>query len=167
MAMDVIARRGTKKYCRTRKVLRITPAACGNPLDNLAVANGVAAERGGVVRSHVTRSNRVHVDPFRRPFVRECFRELGDAAFGCSVGGYEDTALKRKQRCDVYDFSGFPLLEHLLTSKLREMKDSRKINGNHFVPIFSREFRRGCAPNCAGVIHEDVDRAEFSDRFLD
>src|SRR5258707_3988990 len=113
MAMDVIARRGTKKYCRTRKVLRITPAACGNPLDNLAVANGVAAERGGVVRSHVTRSNRVHVDPFRRPFVRECFRELGYAAFVCSVGGHEDNRLKRKQQFEGYELSGGCLLEDL------------------------------------------------------
>src|SRR5260221_3911325 len=104
MAMDVIARRGTKKYCRTRKVLRITPAACGNPLDNLAVANGVAAERGGVVRNHVIRSNRVHVDPFRRPFVPECLRELGHAAFGCSVRRHEDNAPERKPRSDGYEF---------------------------------------------------------------
>src|SRR5260370_16418147 len=147
MAVNVIARRGTKKYCCTRKVLRIAPAAGGDPLENLAAANGVAAERGRVVRCHITRSNRIHVDPFGRPFVRECFCELGDAALGRGVGGHKDTALKRKNRGNVYDFPGLPLAEHLLTSKLRETKDSRKVDGNHFVPIFGREFRPGRRPN--------------------
>src|SRR5260370_1826851 len=166
MAVNVIARRGTKKYCRTRKALRITPAAGGDALENLAAANGVAAERSGVVRCHITRSNCIHVDPFGRPFVRECFRELGDAALGRGVGGHKDTALKRKNRGNVYDFPGLPLPEHLLTSKLRETKDSRKVDGNHLVPIFGREFRRGRAPNRTGVIHDDVDRTEFTTRFL-
>src|SRR5260370_38722070 len=61
MAVNVIARRGTKKYCRTRKVLRITPAAGGDALEDLAAANGGAAEAGRVVRCHITKSNSIHV----------------------------------------------------------------------------------------------------------
>src|SRR5260370_19143818 len=116
MAVNVIARRGTKKYCRTRKVLRITPAAGGDSLENLAAANGGAAERGRVVRCHITRSNCIHVDPFGRPFVGECFCEPGGAPLGRRVRGHKDTALKRKNRGNVYDCPGLPLPEHLLTS---------------------------------------------------
>src|SRR5260370_22177541 len=57
MAVNVIARRGTKKYSCTCKVLRITPAAGGAPLENLTAANGVAPGRGRVVRCHITRSH--------------------------------------------------------------------------------------------------------------
>src|SRR5260370_21287350 len=63
MAVNVIARRGTKKYCRTRKVLRITPAAGGDALENLAAANGGASERGRVVPFHINRSNCIHLYP--------------------------------------------------------------------------------------------------------
>src|ERR1700686_2726698 len=167
MAVNVIAGRGTKKHRRTGNVLRLAPTAGRNSLENLATADGVTAQRGCVGRRHVAWSNGVHIDSLGRPFVRERFRQLGDAALGCGVRGYKNTALKRKQGSNVYNFPGLPLLEHLLTCKLREAKDSAKVDGNHLVPIFSGEFRRGCAPNGAGVIHEDVDGAKVSDRFLD
>src|SRR5260370_37534331 len=63
MAVNVIARRGTKKYCCTCKVLRITPEAGGHPLENLAPANGVDAERGPSVRCHTTTTNRLPHEP--------------------------------------------------------------------------------------------------------
>src|SRR5712664_2871110 len=69
MAVNVIARRRTKEYCRTCEILRIAPAAGGNALENLAVANGVFAERACIVGRYVTRSNRVDVDPLGRPFI--------------------------------------------------------------------------------------------------
>src|SRR5260370_3311813 len=71
MAVNVIARRGTKKYCRTRKVLRITPAAGGDALQNLVAANRVAAEHGRVLRCSLTTRHCVPLNPPVRPLLVE------------------------------------------------------------------------------------------------
>src|SRR5437660_2605984 len=118
MAVNVIARRGAKKYRRSCEIIRITPAARGNPLENLPVANRVIAECGGVVRGHVPRRNRVHVDPLGGPFVRKRFRQLRNAALGCSVSGHQNSSLKGEQRSNVQDFAATPSLQHVPAGKL-------------------------------------------------
>src|SRR6478672_2736339 len=118
MTVDVVASRGTQKHRRSRKISRFPPAARWNAVENLPATDWIIPQRLRVVRRHVTGRDSVHVDPFRRPLISECSRELRHATFRRRVSRHQNSALEGKHGRDIQNFSARSLLEHLTCGKL-------------------------------------------------
>src|SRR5258708_10319530 len=105
MAVNVITRRGRKKHGGSTNVVRFSPSRRWDAFENLAVANFIALQRGGVVGAHVARRDRVHVHALRCPFVGQRFGQLHDRPLGRSIRRNGIATLKSKQRSDIDYFS--------------------------------------------------------------
>ena len=79
--MHVAGGRRRKKDDRAGEVVGPSPPAGGNAIENLTAPHRIRAERLRVVRLHVAWRDCVHIDPVRRPFVRERLRQLRETAF--------------------------------------------------------------------------------------
>src|SRR5207249_3752481 len=69
------------------------------------------------------------------------------------------------QRGDVQNLSA-AALDHVTAGKLRKAKHAREIYFDYLLPIIFGIINRGRAPNCAGVIDENIELPEVFDRLL-
>src|ERR1700723_1912918 len=111
----------------TGKIVRFTPAAGGNAIENLSVARLVLLQRGSVLRSEVAGSDGVDLHIARSPLVSQSFGHLRDAAFGGDVGGDTNASLKRHHGGDVDDLSP-AAVQHLGSGKLAQAKGAGEIH---------------------------------------
>src|SRR2546423_12771867 len=81
MTMNVVARSRGKKYGCTADIRRLAPTLRRNSLENLAITRLLALQRRGIIRTHVTRRNSIHVYSLRSPLVGQCFRQLRHRSF--------------------------------------------------------------------------------------
>jgi len=165
--VDVITGWGTEEDRGSCEIGGVAPAAGGNAVEYCAVARGVVAQGGGVVRGHVAGGDGVHVDSLGGPFIRECPGQLDHASFRRGICGNQNSTLKGKHRGNVEDFSGSALLEHLTGGELGEAKDGGEIDGDDLVPIFWGIVGGGRAADDSSVVDEDIEGAKFGDGVLD
>src|SRR5260370_24730061 len=139
-AGHVVAGRRTEVKSRAGEILRLSPARGGDAFEDLPIASLVGLQGFRVGRSEVTGGDGIDLNTLRRPFVGERFCQLGNAAFAGGVGRHADTALEAEQRRDVNDLAAVhtdsSAWDHVATSKLRELKDARKMALNDQLPVF-------------------------------
>ena len=86
---------GGEEDDRALQIGRRAPPPGGDAREDVAAANGIVAQRLGVVGGHVAGRDRVHVGPVRCELVRERAREAEDPALRRGAGDHADPALER------------------------------------------------------------------------
>src|SRR5215469_13115422 len=103
------------------------------------------------------------MDALGGPFVGQRLGQLRHPAFGRRIGRYQPSALKRKQRRDIDDLAA-PLREHVAPAHLAEPEYGIEIDLDGTGPVLRRvSYRRSAADN-ARVVHQYIDRTQFSNR---
>src|SRR5579863_9518609 len=167
MAVDIITGSGAEEDRCSREIGGVTPAACGNALEDLAAAGRIIPQGGGVVCSHIAGGDGIDVDSLGGPLVRESPGQLDHAPFRRSICGNQNSALKGEHGGNVEDFSGSALLEHLTRGELGEAKYGGQIDRDDLIPIFVRILGGGRAPDNSSIVDEDIERAKFPHGVLD
>ena len=142
-----------------------SPAAGGNPLEDLPRPRLVVSEPTRVVRRDVPRRDRVDVDAVRRPFVGERLRQLGHPSLARRIAGNRDPALEREQRGDEDDLSLAPL-DHPPPELACQDELGREVHLEHAVPELVRMLDRRAALDRPGVEDEDVHERAVSRHLL-
>ena len=92
--------------------------------------------------------------------------EAGEPVLGGDVGALEGRGPQRMRRADVDDAPPLALL-HAGHSRARRVEGRGQIDGNDRVPLLDGELLHGRHVLDAGVVHQDVDRAEVALRLGD
>src|SRR5216683_2112858 len=117
-----------------------------------------------------SRRDRVHVDLVSAPLDRQVAREVDESALARVVRDrIEHLGHRAAQSRDGGDIDDLAtaLRDHDVTRSLRAQKGAGQVHVEHPPPILHGHGRDGRDPGAAGVVHEDVDRAELGLRALD
>ena len=125
-------------------------------LDNGRI--GIGAQRGGVVRLDIARSDGIHVEAVPRPFVGQRLGQPCHTVLGRRIGRNPDAALKRQQRGDVDDRAGGLPRHHGAGKGLRGEEHRFQVQVDHRVPVILGKLHRIGAADDACVVHQNVDR---------
>ena len=103
---------------------------------------------------------RVDVDAAAGPLVGERLGQLRQAALRRRVGGHEDAALEGEQRAMLTILPArLRAISRRPTSR-RQPERARQVDGQHEIPVLVGVLGRRRAADRAGVVDQDVDRAE-------
>ncbi len=155
--MHVVGGGRGEEHERRRRCRRPSPAAGRDPLEDLARAVRIVAERLRVVGRDVAGRDGVDVDPVRRPLVRERLRELRDPTLARCVPGDVDSALEGEQRGDEDDLP-CSALHHEPADLAGEHELRRQVHFQDLVPLLVAVLGRRVSPNRSCVVDEHVDR---------
>src|ERR1700722_13290937 len=133
--MHIVRSVRSEKNGRSPEIIRLSPTAGGDPLQNGFAANGIAAQGFGIVRADIARRNAVDIDMLRRPFIGQGFDEAGKGALARRVARDIDAALKTQQTTGEDDLSTAPG-KHVPTEFTSQDKGCVKVYGQDFVPVF-------------------------------
>ena len=162
--VHVVGGAGGEEDGGSDEILGFSPAARRDPLEDLAAAPVVGAERGGVGRSHVARSDRVHVHSASGPLVRQGSRDRRDSRLRSGVGGNPDPTLEGEEGGDVDDLA-VTGGEHSQARLAAEPEDAPEIDVENVVPVLVGGLLGARASDRPGVVDEDLETAQSRGRF--
>ena len=114
-------------------------------------------------RQHITRAHRVDRDAGFGDFERHRLGEAGDAVFGRDVGALERAGHQCMRRGHVDDAAEAVAL-HRRQRQARGVKRRTQVDRQDRVPLVERKRIDRRHVLDAGVVDQQVDRAEFADR---
>lgn len=139
------------------EIVRVTPPAHGDPLEDLPGA-GLVVDQGLVhVRLDVAWGDGVDVDALAGPLVAQGLGQLCHPTFGTRVRRYGQAALEGHEAGDVDDGAavGARPAEHVRPEIAAQREDRRQVDLHDFVPVAERELVGWMAPLDAGTGHQD------------
>ena len=117
-------------------------------------------------RQHIARADRIAGDACRRDLERDRLGEAHDAVFGRDVGRLERRGDQPVRGRDVDDAAPAGL-RHQRDGRGGRVERRGQVDGNDRIPFLGRKFLDRRDMLDAGIVDEDVDRAEFLGRLLD
>src|SRR5260370_16730975 len=113
MSVLIVTRGGAEEDRRVSYITRLAPTRRRKPIEYLAATDWIVSQCSGIVGGHISRGNRVHVDPFGSPFIRQPFRQLRDPTLRRRVCSNQNSPFKREKPTDIQYFASPPPFNHM------------------------------------------------------